>query len=537
MMALSTGIQTGYYAARRVFEDPAGNYQSQNWTDMQAAYSLLWAYYNNALFDRTASLGNSSVWSAYKSAYTLYRNIRLIYNPTRRLVDFYAGQVYPGVLSVDGSTLPDGVPMAIPFEHDTPSTLTAAIAQFWQWSNWQAKKAVMVRYGAALGSVLIEVTDDPERGKVSAEIVWPGFVSDLELDPAGNVKGYALEYLSLDAEENRSFLYRKEVDGDYYRYYRDGQPYNYGSGTTVPNSYGFVPAVWVKHSDTGSDVGSPAIAGSLGKIDELNNLASHVHDQIHKVIGAPLVLWSSGSLQNLFGATKRGATSEFPEPTADTESVLMLKGPPDGKVDSLAGALSLADSMTYMQQLMTEIERDHPELTVFEELRTMSQVTGPAASRLVAPAISRLAEAAANYDRQSVKLFQMAVAIGGMRASSGAWGNLSRQQQKFSSFSLDSYTRGDLDLAILPRPVLIPTKLETAQEKQAIWTGVGLAVKAGVPLSIILEDEGWSEEDIARLKAAKAAEPTPLVPATQTPNNLSNPPIPTMRALVTPGGQ
>jgi hypothetical protein len=35
----------------------------------------------------------------------------------------------------------------------------------------------------------------------------------------------------------------------------------------------------------------------MGKIDELNNLVSHVHDQIHKKIGAPAVFWSDGSVQ------------------------------------------------------------------------------------------------------------------------------------------------------------------------------------------------------------------------------------------------
>lgn len=506
MMSLSTGLQTGYYAARRTFEDPAGDYQQRDWLDMQAAFALLWSYYNNALFDRTASLGNASVWSAYKSAYTLYRNIRLIYNPTRRLVDFYAGQVYPGVLSSDGDPLPDGVQQAIPLDPKTSATLRAAIGQFWQWSNWQARKSVLVRYGAALGSVLVEVTDDLEHGKVSGSIIWPGFVQNLVLDSAGNVKAYALEYIAFDAERNQTYTYRKEVDGDAFRYFRDGQPYDYGDGATIPNLYGFVPAVWVKHNDTGSDLGSPAIAGSLGKIDELNNLASHVHDQIHRVIGAPLILWSDGSLRNLFGQAKRGETADFTEPSSDQESVLMLKGPTGGRVDSLAGALSLSESLAYMQELTSELEQDHPELAFYRELRSMSQLTGPAASRLVGDVASRLSEASANYDAQSIKLFQMAVAIGGMRANSGAWGPLSRQQQKFTPFSLESYARGDLDTEIEPRSLLQPTKLEMAQEKQAMWTGIGLAVTAGAPLEVVLKDEGWSDEEIAQLGDAKLAE-------------------------------
>ncbi len=526
MMSISTGWQTGLAAARRVYEDPSQAYSRRTFLDQAAAYSLLWAYYNNSLFDRAAA--NLQVWTAYKSAYALYRNIRLIYNPTRRLVDFYAGQVYPGVLADSASSSP---PTAIPLSPDTPADLSSAITQFWQWSNWQARKAVEVRYGAALGSVLVEVVDDLEHGKVRAEIVWPGFVTDLMLDGAGNVKAYATQYLATD--EEGTYIYRKEVDGDYFRYYRNNQPHDYGAGAVAANPYGFVPAVWIKHSDTGSDTGSPAVAGSLGKIDELNNLASHVHDQIHKVIGAPIVLWSSGSVQNIWNTQKRGATSDFPEPAQDQESLLMLKGSADGRVDSLAGNLSLADAAVHMDRLLGEIEQDHPELVFYKELRSMSQVTGPAASRLVGDVTSRVTEAAANYDRANIALFQMAVAIGGMRANSSAWGNLNRQQQKFLPFNLSSYERGDLDFSIEPRPLLVPTKLETSQEKQAMWTGVGLGVKAGVPLEFVLQDEGFSDEELAKLAEAKVKEPPPA----PQPPQLQTQQVPLMLAGGSQNGQ
>lgn len=514
VQSLSAGIQTGWTAARRVFEEPTEAHVQRSWTDLTASYALLWAYYNNSLFDRTAqfavglSTTSAGVWAMYKSVYQLYRNIRLIYNPTRRLVDFYAGQVYPGVLSIDGKNLPDGVSPAIPLAPDTSSELLAAIGQFWQWSNWQAKKSVLVRYGAALGSVLVEVVDDLDHGKVAANIVWPGFVSDLTLDIAGNVKSYAVDYIAQD--ERGMFSFRKEIDGKAFRYFRDGNPYNYGDGQVVTNPYGFVPAVWIKHHDTGSDIGSPAIAGSLPKIDELNNIVSHIHDQIHKVVGAPVIMWSSGNVANLFNNTKR--TSELIDTPSDQENVLMLKGPPDGHLDHLAGNLPLQEAAAYVDRLTGEIEQDHPELVFYRELRSMSQVTGPAASRLVGDVASRVSEVAASYDQQLIKLFQMACAIGGYRAGSGAWGILTRQQQKFIPFDLESYERGSLDIEIMPRPVLVPTRYERALEKQAVWNGVGLAVKAGVPLPVVLKDEGWTDSELAALPSE-----TPVVSAIGAP--------------------
>jgi len=512
------GWQSMMYAARRQFEDPSTAHQQEMYVQRISSYQLLWAYYNNSMFDKTArflssgSWQNSLFWPAsggwqvYKSNYNLYRNIRMIYNPVTRLVDFYAGVVYPGVLSEDGASLPDGIPLAIPFAKDTDPVLKDAIAQFWQWSNWQAKKAVLVRFGAALGNVLVEAIDDVERGKVTAEIQWPGFVRDLELDAAGNVKRYSLEYAVWNLDDG-SYIYRKDVDQDQICYYRNNEPYDYGYGAILENPYGFVPAVWIKHIDVGSDYGSPAIAGSFGKIDELNNLASHAHDQIHRVIGAPAVIWSDAPITKLFGADankSRGTTSDFEKPAQEQENLLMLKGPAGGSVSSLAGQLSLSDTALYMDRLLAEVESDHPELSFYQKLRDMSSVTGPAATRLSGDVASRVIDAQAQYDQASISLFRMIVAIGGFRANSGAWGTLNRQQQKFKPFDLDSYQRGDLDISIMPRPLLVPTKSEIAQEKQSMWQGVGVAVQqAGVPLEVVLRNEGWTDDDLAQLGQAR----------------------------------
>src|SRR5687767_3885459 len=103
-------------------------------TPRQEYFNLLWSYYQNSTFD------DLNAWARYREEFQLYRNIRSIYNPTRRIVNFYVAQVYPGVLSEDASQLPDGVQLAIPFAEDTDQTLKTTIAQFWQWSNWQSNQ-------------------------------------------------------------------------------------------------------------------------------------------------------------------------------------------------------------------------------------------------------------------------------------------------------------------------------------------------------------------------------------------------------------
>jgi hypothetical protein len=183
-----------------------------------------------------------------------------------------------------------------------------------------------------------------------------------------------------------------------------------------------------------------------------------------------VVLWSSGGVGKAFqDAAKRGNTDDFGDKAADRDQLLYLQGPADGHVDSLAGTLPLADAKLYVEQLLSEIEQDHPEIAFNRELRAMSTLTGPAAARVMSDVASALAESAANYDSGSARLFQMAVAIAGWRANRGDWGPgpLSRQQALFQPFDLSSYAAGDLDIAIQPRPLLQPTALEQVQVEQA----------------------------------------------------------------------
>lgn len=448
-----------YRAFQHVYFDPGGVAVAR---DSRIAYAnLLWSFYDNSVWE------DITRFSSYRATSRVYRDIRSIYNPVRRLVDFYAGQVYPGVLSEDGANLPDGVQIAIPLADDTPQPLRAAIAQTWRWSNWQSGKAVMLRYGAAAGSVLVEVVDDVARGKVTYNVVWPTQATELTLDAAGNVKAYTVEY-QVNDDTGKPYTYKKTVDGDAFRFFKDNKPFDYGQGVAYANPYGFVPAVWVKHRDLGGDWGAPAIHGSLQKINELNSLASHIHDDIHKKIAAPKIFFGSGRIANAFGsATKRGATDEFSPQNAEREEVLYLQGPPDGSIGDLSGGLDIDKAVLYLKQLIGEIEQDYPELALYRELRSMSQITGPAASRLMGDAAAMVYEAQANYDSASIKAFQMAVAIGGWRLESGAWPNPTRQQQKFVGFDLESYARGDLDFAIMPRPLIAMTPVEQIEAERA----------------------------------------------------------------------
>ena len=452
-----TGLQSAFAAFREAFTDPSR--LESEFVDRQAYFRLLWSYYKNSAFEEL------SAWQPYREHFQLYRNIRSIYNPTKRLVNFYVAQVYPGVLSEDAEKLPDGVQLAIPLAEDTDQFLKDAIAQFWQWSNWQSGNRLMVRYGAATGSVLVEIVDNVQEGKISTGIRWPGLVSEIDLDDVGNVKSYILEYDAID-ENGITFKYRKEVDQVAFRYFR-----NDIEERSDPNPYGFVPAVWCKHVDEGSDFGAPAIAGCIAKIDELNGLASHTHDHVDIVIDSPGIIASSGRVGRIgadAAALKTTAADEYAATSGLREKPtgrLLLKAPADTSWVPLTGNLQPEQVVPHMEKLIAEIEHDLPELSMYQELRKMSQITGPGAARMMGDVYSKVLEVSSNYDMQSIKLFQMVTAIGGFRFAEGkeGWRDRNAQRQKFAPFNLESYVRGDLDLSITPRPLIPLTEADSIE--------------------------------------------------------------------------
>jgi hypothetical protein len=470
LTSLKLGMSNAIGQFRRVYADPAQP-EGGSALGLQPYYRLLWSYYDNSAFE------NLGIWGAYKGQYRLYRQMRLLYNPTRRLCDFYAGHVYPGLVSAAAASLDASVALAIPLAEDTPPATRAALDQLWTWSRWQANKSVLTRYGAVAGNVLIEIVDDVDAGRVYLGIVWAALVTYLDLDPVGAIRAYVLQYPARDDMGNY-YEYRKEVDADEIRFFKNDKPFDYGEGIAYPNPYGFVPAVWIKHKDLGGNTGAPAIHGSVGKVDELNSLASHIHDQVHKVIGAPLVLWTDGKIGSLFstaGQQKRAPTSPYDTTDVDREAILMLTGPAGGRKDSLAGDLQLHEAAEHLTMLQTEIEADHPEVTMYRQLRSMSQITGPAASRLMGDVIANVDEAAANYDAGCVQAFAMGLAIGGWRANNGDWGPLGIDQAVFAPFTLDQYARGDLNVRILPRPLITLSEFEELELQQLRDT-----VKSGV---------------------------------------------------------
>jgi CBS domain-containing protein len=253
-----------------------------------------------------------------------------------------------------------------------------------------------------------------------------------------------------------TYTYRRDVDKQMIRTYRDGAPHSYDEQPAeIANPYGFVPAVWTMHNPTGGSHGDPALR-NLSKIDEANSLAAHALDQAHRILEAPILI-AGEQINSGAAAQKAGATNPRTG-TGSAEDLKIVTAGAGARIEAVR--LDPGEALEHVDRMLKEIEADHPEIGMYQQLRSMTQISGPAADRLFGDVAALVSEARTQYDRSTVKIMQMAVAIAGWRARSGAWGDLDSQQAKFAAFDLDSYQRGDLDIEIQARPLILPTRAE-----------------------------------------------------------------------------
>jgi hypothetical protein len=264
--------------------------------------------------------------------------------------------------------------------------------------------------------------------------------------------------------------------------------------------------VWVKHLDIGGTCGLPAIKSALAKIDEVNSVVSHTADHIHKQINSPRILWTDSNIKSLFDKSETPQRRDDVDEFDSRSEQVLLKGKTGGTTDTLVGNLDPQTIIPLIDKVLGEIQSDYPEITVYEKIREQNIVTAPAARIMVGDVQKKLTRPAANYDVASVKLFQMGLAIGGWRARSGAWGaDLTVQQQKFLDFDFSSYSKGELEMEIMPRQLIETSSFETANELQ-VRAGAVASVGDSVPLSEKFRMLGVREDRIPALVAEQKSE-------------------------------
>lgn len=478
-------------------------------------YDLLWLWWlgqwQNDPRMRSASVRDPA----------LYKNTMQLWRQASAVVNVYTQFIYPGQLSKDGKPLPDGSRGAIPLDPDTRQQATddAIITAFsmlmnqWQFSQY---KSLRPKMAAILGDCLTELVEDLDRGNVMPNTVDPRHVKHLELDSVGNIKAYTLEYevrqekseaYGRDIKDD-SYTFRKEVDADAYRYFKNDKPYDYsGEGAVVPNLFGFVPATWDRHEIVaGDDRGISALEKTLRQSMQLNSVLSHAMDHLQKRFAAPVGIKGAtvgrpGTTTRLGSTTNWGSLDTAAEVEearrAQAETLNLIQMNESGEFVTVD--TDLGQTLEALKFVQDSITAENPEARVGQELLQMTQLTAPGVERALFTILGLVESVQANMDPQTVKLLQMGTTMMGFRLGRGDYpAELVKARpdryDPFREYTLDSYGQGLLECSIGPRPLFT----ETPDEKATRLILLGQIIETGDPW--LMAQAGIPEEEIARMR-------------------------------------
>ncbi|HEU4327372.1 MAG TPA: hypothetical protein VFS21_29815 [Roseiflexaceae bacterium] len=459
-------------------------------------YDLLWALYENTAYR------DIHTWARkLRGDFGLYKHIRGIHNPVYRLVEFHVTHLLGGALDPqagDGTATPSAIPIV-----GAQASLRRSIATLWRDSNWQIQKDIWSRQGSCLGDVGLKVVDDVARGKVYLQIVHPGTIREIARDPWGNVKGYVIEEERRDPRPGRSseapsvrYTETATRDGDQvvYRTLLNGAPYDWTGTGLAPEwfeSYGFVPLVMTQHLNVGLDWGWSELHAGLPKFREVDDTASALSDQIRKLVNSP---WLFIGVDRPDTTPRTSASTVQPGARTERgrEEIPALYGPAGADAKPLVAPLPLGEVGQRITDMISEIERDYPELQM--DIWTAGGDASGRALRVARQRVSsKVQQRRASYDDSLRRAQQMAVAIAGHRGYDG-----------YRGFSLDSYAAGRLDHQIGPRPVFEVDPLDDIEQDTAFWNAARAAESAGYPLELYLRRKGWPEAEIQEMVQARA---------------------------------
>lgn len=484
-------FQAGWSAFNSTFNGRALIPEEQyGWDTFQARafrYSHNASYYNNTVYSSLIQYAQ-----LHKSAYNLYKHTRGVYNPVSRQNDLLVSYIYGG--SINFEHMDTG---AIPILSDDEALLEA-LRQVFAWSRLGELKSLFIRWGAQFGDVVLNVVDDREHQKTRLEVLHPAKIRAAEFDMVGNIQAVTIEYRKTDDPPQpapgllglvtpsvvRPYVYTQTIDKAWFRTFKDGEPHAYvkdANGKPIsewPNEYGFVPMVIANHKETGLHWGEASFHNSRRKIDEVNDFASLLNDQVRKSVN---VLWYFAGVQS---------QAELKPSTDDRDQTPAIYGPKDSQPHAMIANLPIDQALNTLKEILRELEMDMPELALQQVREQSRPLTAPGIRAGYSDAIGRITEARGNYDHALVRALQMALSIGGFN-----------QYKGFEPFDLDSYDAGDIDFTIAERPVIDDTLSKT--EKLMALSTVGTQ-----PIEVqklILKELDYPDEDIQAVTNEAAA--------------------------------
>lgn len=498
-----TAFRTSYVTGDSAGGDDFGIYEARS-----LRYELYWAFFENTAY--STAFDTEHVWAKkLRADFGLYEFTRNIYNPAYRLGTFMQTHIMGGTLDPaagDGTAVPSALPIIVPESNASKEdALRGSLAELWKWSNWQTAKDVYTLWGATLGDVFIEIVDDVARGRVYLRNLNPASVTSLIVDPFGQIKGYTIQEERADPETGRAVQYKEVVargedEQVIFKTFKDDSPFGWpdANGEPLPHTweqeYGFIPLVHVKHNDVGLDWGWAELHPARPKVQEVDDQASKLNDQVRKIVDVP---WYASGLKQPAttpAISRTAATAAAPMKAKEDQPIIY--GPEGSSITPMVADLNIEAVSENIQRLLEEIERDYPELR-FDRMRSSgTDVSGEALRRAREPANVKVIARRANYDHALVRAQQMALAIGGFRG-----------YEAYKGFDLDSFKKGELDHTIGPRPVFAVDRRDQLAEDILFWQAAGAAAATDPALLVIfLRDHGWTDEKMKELDVQRVAQ-------------------------------
>lgn len=472
--------------------DPFDDYT--DWEARRLRYAILWSFYQNTAYR------NINSWStSYRTDYSLYKYTRPIYNPTRRLANFWKNHLQGGRLTLDQKVKSFKF-LPIDFgENAKAEDLFPAIQSLWDWSNWLRQRSMYYLYGVTLGDVGLKIVDDIDRQKVYIEIVHPSTVENVDLDPFGNVKGYTIVEQRMDPNKKNKVVWYKEVaerDGDLvvYSTFKDKEPFDWsgdsGRGETWDIKYGFVPFVWVNHINNGLAYGEAEIHSNRVLFHEVDDMASALNDHVRKSLNSPKLFTGIKAVSEI-SAAHSDAFTDRPDPGKE-EIVALYTAKENARAHSLIEPLDYQGTLGAIDKMLINIEKEYPELRLDSLEAEGKPLSGRALKIAREPTQTKGDEYRVPYDAGLVAAQQMGIAIGGFRG-----------YEQFKGFDLDSFEKGTTKHMIGERPMFSTDPSDELEEDKLFYQTAKAAQDVGIGLLIFLEKKGWSEDDIKKIQKSE----------------------------------
>ena len=417
-------------------------------------YQVLRAYYDqNGLYqDLMATSFYLDQW---------HESMQPLYNPCHRSVEFFVAKILPGML-----------PEALLILTDN-DTIVEPIRDIWRWSNLNQQKPVAIRWLSIYGDLFIHPVTNEDMDKVYLQFIRPEYVTDWTEDRRGNVTSIRID-IPVSSKIMHTEFWTAESFAIWEHNRGASTPLNQldglvDAGDTSDFGIDFVPFVHIKFRDVGDKHGVGAFAHSLDKIDEANRMATRLHQMLFR-FNKPI-----------FAAMANANDSQgqpLPAPVIDADALTkedsdVLRMPGMTKLEMMIPDLKYTEALAILQDQMTEIEKDLPELAVVR-LRELGELSGRAARIFLTDAEARAREARVNFEQGLIRAELMALTIG---KALGIW------------TEVGEFDSGENDHQFKDRPIFEITISEKATVLRDLST-------AGITGVEALRLAGWDDDEI-----------------------------------------